>query len=84
MTTYLVLSTITQVQSDYGTIGRIEVAQYRTHADANQAGIDRYTRLPSDASAELIEATNLTDAEIEAKGEEWLENLISRIEKGEI
>jgi|TARA_B100001250_G_scaffold395398_1_gene400271 hypothetical protein len=84
MTTYLVLSTITQVQSEFGTIGRIEVAQYRTRATAKEAGIDRYTRLPANASAELVEATNLTDAEIEAKGEEWLETLIARIERGEI
>ena len=88
MTTYLVLSTITQAQAEFGTMGRIEVAKYRTQANAQQAGIQRYTNYDSShesqMSAETLEAVNMTDAQIEAKGEEWLDNLIARLENGEL
>tara|TARA_B100000902_G_scaffold243299_1_gene230404 strand:- start:457 stop:1461 length:1005 start_codon:yes stop_codon:yes gene_type:complete len=88
MTTYLVLSTITQAQAEFGTLGRIEVAKYRTQANAQQAGIQRYTNYDSShesqMSAETLEAVNMTDAQIEAKGEEWLDGLITRLENGEL
>ena len=87
MTTYLVLSTITQHQAEFGTMGRIDVAKYRTHASATDANIQRYTRYEgheSEMSAETLEAMNMSDAQIEAKGEEWLDNLIVRLEKGEL
>ena len=88
MTSYLVLSTITQAQAEFGTMGRIEVAKYRTQATAQRAGIQRYTNYDSSGesqmSPETLEAVNMTDAQIEAKGEEWLDNLIARLENGEL
>jgi len=91
MTTYLVLSTITQKQAEYGTLGRIEVAKYQTremHNQPSNTSPGLYTKqgdLPdSEMSPETLEAKNMTAAQIEAKGEEWLENLIERLERGEI
>ena len=70
MSVYLVLTTLTRENNGEGKYGRIDLNNYRTTSGIPTPGQAEYDAMPGTT--------------IEEKEEAWLDNLLSRIESGEI
>ena len=86
MSVYLVLTTITRDAMGEGKFGRIDIDNYRTQITGNQAPYKFQTE------AERIKyyggdyngGEMVTAETVEEKGQAWLDDLLSRIEAGEV
>ena len=79
MSVYLVLSTITRDNGE-GKYGRIDLQQYREKIN-DYASEEERKRLNG---AQYNDGEMITSETVEEKGQEWLDDLISRIEAGEV
>ena len=79
MSVYLVLSTITRDTGE-GKFGRIDVNKYREKINSYVSEEER-KRLNG---AQYNDGEMITSETVEEKGQEWLDDLISRIEAGEV
>ena len=80
MSVYLVLSTITR-QPNEGKYGRIDIETYREKINSNIMSDEEIRKLNG---ADYNNGEMITNETVEEKGQEWLDDLISRIEAGEI
>ena len=86
MSVYLVLTTITRDAMGEGKFGRIDIDNYRSKINSSQppyqfASEEERKRY---FGADYNDGEMITNETIEEKGQAWLDDLISRIEAGEV